>query len=269
MGPSKPGEVRQNRSYVLLNKSELLGVGFKSDNRKGSGRGTFDGKTLADEIKALRGGHHVTVLVKQTPDSQAPPEYCVVTPLEVDQFAKVARMGADYTISYYQLKKHTNLKFVPVADAAQQLVDAYEKYNRFATRARERRGRVVDTSPRRPQYFKDFLVATAGTDDARGKNLVGRAEEERLWALAGYCVRSFPGAGKAQFEITYKYLFQARKLGRTVRIGCYVSTVNSMKPEEWEPTKLANRIESGDGFVATLASTAPRRVRDTHSAPHH
>ena len=123
--------------------------------------------------------------------------------------------------------------------------------------------------PRRPQYFQDFLVATAGTDDSRGKNLVGRAEEERLWALAGYCVRSFPGAGKAQFEITYKYLFQARKLGRTVRIGCYVSTVNSMKPEEWEPTTLHNTIESGDGHVATLASTAPRRVRDTHSAPHH
>ena len=269
MGPSKPGEVRQNRSYVLLNKSELLGVGFKSDNRKGSGRGTFTTETLADEIKALRGGHHVTVLVNQTPDSQAPPEYCVVTPPDVEQFAKVARMGADYTISYSKLKKHTNLKFVPVADAAQQLVDAYEKYSRFASRARERRGRVVDTSPRRPQYFKDFLVATAGTDDSRGKNLVGRAEEERLWALAGYCVRSFPGAGKAQFEITYKYLFQARKLGRTVRIGCYVSTVNSMDPEEWETTKLNNRIESGDGFVATLASTAPRRVRDTHSAPHH
>ena len=123
--------------------------------------------------------------------------------------------------------------------------------------------------PRRPQYFKDFLVATAGTDDSRGKNLVGRAEEERLWALAGYCVRSFPGAGKAQFEITYKYLFQARKLGRTVRIGCYVSTVNSMEPEEWESTALNNNIESGDGVVATLASTAPRRVRDTHSAPHH
>ena len=123
--------------------------------------------------------------------------------------------------------------------------------------------------PRRPQYFQDFLVATAGTDDARGKNLVGRAEEERLWALAGYCVRSFPGAGKAQFEITYKYLFQAWNLGRTVRIGCYVSTVNSMDPEEWESTALANNIESGDGVVATLASTAPRRVRDTHSAPHH
>jgi hypothetical protein len=123
--------------------------------------------------------------------------------------------------------------------------------------------------PRRPQYFQDFLVATAGPDDNRGKNLAGRAEEERLWALAGYCVRSFPGAGKAQFEITYKYLFQAWKLGRTVRIGCYVSTVNSMDPEEWESTALANNIESGDGFVATLASTAPRRVRDTHSAPHH
>ena len=82
------------------------------------------------------------------------------------------------------------------------------------------------------------------------------SEEERLWALAGYCVRSFPGAGKAQFEITYKYLFQARELGRTVRIGCYVSTVNSMDPEEWESTALANNIESGDGVVATLASTA-------------
>ena len=270
MGPSKPGEVRQNRSYVLLNKTELLGVGFKSNNGAGSGQASFPGKTLADEIKALRGGHHVTVLVKQTPDSQAPPEYCVVTPLEVEQFAKVARMSANFdAISYYQLKRSTNLEFVPAADAAQQLVDAYEKYSRFASRARERRGRVVDTSPRRPQYFKDFLVATAGTDDTRGKNLVGRAEEERLWALAGYCVRSFPGAGKAQFEITYKYLFRARKLGRTVRIGCYVSTVNSMKPEEWGPTKLNNNIESGDGRVATLASTAPRRVRDTHSAPHH
>ena len=42
-----------------------------------------------------------------------------------------------------------------------------------------------------------------------------------------------------------------------------------MKPEEWEPTTLHNTIESGDGHVATLASTAPRRVRDTHSAPHH
>ena len=269
MGPSVPGEVRQNRSHVLLNKTKLLGVGFKSDNTERSGKACFHGKSLADEIKALRGGHHVTVLVKQTPDSQAPPEYCVVTPPDVEQFAKVARMGSDTTVSYYQLKQRTNLKFVPVADAAQQLVDAYEKYSRFASRARERRGRVVDTSPHRPQYFKDFLVATAGTDDLRGKNLAGRAEEERLWALAGYCVRSFPGAGKAQFEITYKYLFQARKLGRTVRIGCYVSTVNSMKPEEWEPTALTNRIESGDGFVATLASTAPRRVRDTHSAPHH
>ena len=144
MGPSVPGEVRQNRSHVLLNKFKLLGVGFKSDNQKGSGRAIFHGKTLADEIKALRGEHHVTVLVKQTPDSQAPPEYCVITPAEVEQFAKVARMGSDTEVSYYQLKR-TNLKFVPVADAAQQLVDAYEKYSRFASRARERRGRVVDT----------------------------------------------------------------------------------------------------------------------------
>ena len=66
MGPSKPGEVRQNRSHVLLNKSELLGVGFKSNNQKRSGQASFGGKTLADEIKALRGEHHVTVLVKQT-----------------------------------------------------------------------------------------------------------------------------------------------------------------------------------------------------------
>ena len=153
MGPSKPGEVRQNRSYVLLNKAELLGVGFKSANQKGSGKATFHGKTLADEIKALRGGHHVTVLVNQTPDSQAPPEYCVITPPDVEQFAKVARMGADDEISYYQLKQRTNLKFVPVADAAQQLVDAYEKYSRFASRARERRGRVVDTSPTQAPVF--------------------------------------------------------------------------------------------------------------------
>ena len=153
MGPSKPGEVRQNRSYVLLNKTELLGVGFKSDNTEKSGQATFHGKTLADEIKALRGGHHVTVLVKQTPDSQAPPEYCVVTPPDVEQFAKVARMGSDTEVSYYQLKKSTNLKFVPVADAAQQLVDAYKKYSRFASRARERRDRVVDTSPTQAPIF--------------------------------------------------------------------------------------------------------------------
>ena len=145
MGPSVPGEVRQNRSHVLLNKTKLLGVGFKSNNGADSGRATFGGKTLADEIKALRGEHHVTVLVKQTPDSQAPPEYCVVTPPDVEQFAKVARMGSDTEVSYSKLKKHTNLKFVPVADAAQQLVDAYKKYSRFASRARERRGRVVDT----------------------------------------------------------------------------------------------------------------------------
>jgi len=42
-----------------------------------------------------------------------------------------------------------------------------------------------------------------------------------------------------------------------------------MDPDEWKRTDLANWIESGDGRVATLASTAPRRVRDTHSAPHH
>ena len=154
MGPSVPGEVRQNRSHVLLNKTKLLGVGFKSDNQKYSGQARFDGKTLADEIKALRGEHHVTVLVKQTPDSQAPPEYCVITPAEVEQFAKVARMGSDTEVSYSKLKKHTNLKFVPVADAAQQLVDAYEKYSRFASRARERRGRVVDTSPTQAPVFQ-------------------------------------------------------------------------------------------------------------------
>merc|ERR1719487_3189454 len=55
MGPSVPGEVRQNRSHVLLNKTKLLGVGFKSDNQKYSGQAKFHGKTLADEIKALRG----------------------------------------------------------------------------------------------------------------------------------------------------------------------------------------------------------------------
>ena len=153
MGPSVPGEVRQNRSHVLLNKAELLGVGFKSHNGAGSGQALFPGKTLADEIKALRGGHHVTVLVKQMPNSQAPPEYCVITPADVEQFAKVARMGSDTHYSYYQLKKHTNLEFVPVADAAQQLVDAYEKYSRFASRARERRGRVVDTSPTQAPVF--------------------------------------------------------------------------------------------------------------------
>merc|ERR1719487_2350960 len=152
MGPSVPGEVRQNRSHVLLNKTKLLGVGFKSDNQKYSGQAKFHGKTLADEIKALRGRHHVTVLAKQEPNSQAPPEFCVVTPLEVEQFAKVARMGADTTVSYYQLKQRTNLKFVPVADAAQQLVEAYEKYSRFASRARERRGRVVTSSTQAPVF---------------------------------------------------------------------------------------------------------------------
>ena len=150
-GAGVPGEVRQNRSYVLLNKTKLLGVGFKSNNQKCSGQASFGGKTLADEIKALRGGHHVTVLVKQTPDSQAPPEYCVITPAEVEQFAKVARMGSDEKFSYSKLKKHTNLKFVPVATRA-TAVDAHQKCSRCASRARERRAHV-DTSPRRPRYL--------------------------------------------------------------------------------------------------------------------
>ena len=110
--------------------------------------------------------------------------------------------------------------------------------------------------------FDDFLVATAGIHDLRGKNLEARKREEFVWALTELCVRSFPGAGKAQFEITYRLLALALELGTTVRIGCYEATVKSMEPEDWvsnmSPT-LHNDIDSSDGHVATMASTVPRR----------
>ena len=81
--------------------------------------------------------------------------------------------------------------------------------------------------------FDTFLVATAGIHDTRGKNLEARKREELVWALTELCVRSFPGAGKAQFEITYRLLALALTLGTTVRIGCHEATVKSMEPEDW------------------------------------
>ena len=119
--------------------------------------------------------------------------------------------------------------------------------------------------------FDDFLVATAGIHDSRGKNLEARKREEFVWALTELCVRSFPGAGKAQFEITYRLLALALELNTTVRIGCYEATVKSMEPEDWVShgsPQLHNAIESSEGHVATLASTVPRRVREGQCVPH-
>ena len=98
-----------------------------------------------------------------------------------------------------------------------------------------------------------------------------RKHEELVCALAELCVRSFPGAGKAQFEITYRLLALALKLDTTVRIGCYEATVKSMEPEDWvAPVSplLSNRIESSDGRVATEASTVPRRRPRSRRVPH-
>ena len=113
---------------------------------------------------------------------------------------RAAERGTSTAISYAWLEGE-DLSFGSAADAAAKLVEAY---GRHAT----------------PQKFQNFLVATAGIDDNRGKNLAARQFDEFAWAQAGYHIRSFPGAGKAQFEVSHpdnpgKFV----RIGRASRVG--------------------------------------------------
>ena len=205
----------------------------------------------------------VEVFVKQPSNDQGPPKYCVVAPEQAAAFERASRVGIQENAVLYSALLNEGFEFVDGATAAQQLVDAYDAHGWCAPAREASASPALKTCPsHRMTTFDDFLVATAGIHDSRGKNLVARTHEELVWALTELCVRSFPGAGKAQFEITYRLLALALELNTTVRIGCYEATVKSMEPEDWVgdgSPQLSNRIESGDGFVATLSSTVPHR----------
>ena len=255
---------------MLLKPSKLLGVGFKGDHGTSIGDAKFH--NLEREVELVRACQLVEVFVKQPSNDQGPPKYCVVAPERAAAFERAAAVGAENNLRYSALLAE-EFEFVDGATAAQQLVEAYDAHGRCAPAREASASPALKTCPpHRMTTFDDFLVATAGIHDLRGKNLEARKREEFVWALTELCVRSFPGAGKAQFEITYRLLALALELDTTVRIGCYEATVKSMEPEDWvgdgSPT-LANQIESSEGFVATMASTVPRRRprRPTRPSP--
>ena len=255
---------------MLRKPSKLLGVGFKGYHGLGIGQAKFH--NLEREVELVRACKLVEVFVKQPLNDQGPPKYCVVPPEKAAEFERAAALGAENTILYSALASQ-GFRFVDGARAAQQLVDAYDAHGWCAPAREASASPALKTCPsHRMTTFDDFLVATAGIHNRFGKNLVARTHEELVWALTELCVRSFPGAGKAQFEITYRLLALALELDTTVRIGCYEATVKSMEPEDWVSTmspQLSNRIESSEGFVATMASTVPSRRprRPTRPSP--
>ena len=246
---------------MLRKPSKLLGVGFKGYHGTSIGQAKFH--NLTKEVELVRDGKLVEVFVKQPLNDQGPPKYCVVAPERAAAFERASRVGIQENVVLYSALLAQGFRFVDGATAAQQLVEAYDAHGWSAPAREASASPALKTCPpHRMTTFDDFLVATAGIHDSRGKNLEARKREEFVWALTELCVRSFPGAGKAQFEITYRLLALALELNTTVRIGCYEATVKSMEPEDWVRTmspKLSNRIESSEGFVATLASTVPRR----------
>ena len=257
---------------MLRKPSKLLGVGFKGDHGLGIGQAKF--YNLTKEVELVRDCKLVEVFVKQPSNDQGPPKYCVVAPERAAAFERASRVGTRENAVLYSALLDEGFEFVDGATAAQQLVEAYDAHGRSAPAREASASPALKTCPpHRMTTFDDFLVATAGIHDSRGKNLEARKREEFVWALTELCVRSFPGAGKAQFEITYRLLALALELGTTVRIGCYEATVKSMEPEDWvsnmSPT-LHNDIQSsGGGRVATMASTVPRRRprRPTRPSP--
>ena len=245
---------------MLLKPSKLLGVGFKGDHGLSIGSARFH--NLEREVELVHACQLVEVFVKHPLNDQGPPKYCVVPPKKAAEFERAAALGAEDSILYSALASQ-GFRFVDGATAAQQLVDAYDAHGWCAPAREASASPALKTCPpHRMTTFDDFLVATAGIHDSRGKNLEARKREELVWVLTELCVRSFPGAGKAQFEITYRLLALALELNTTVRIGCYEATVKSMEPDDWVGARspaLKNAIESSEGFVATEASTVPRR----------
>ena len=254
---------------MLRKPTKLLGVGFKGYHGTSIGNALFH--NLTREVELVRTCKLVEVFVKQPSNDQGPPKYCVVPPEKAAEFERAAALGAENRVLYSALLAE-EFEFVDGATAAQQLVDAYDTHGWFAPAREASASPALKTCPpHRMTTFDDFLVATAGIHDSRGKNLEARKREEFVWALTELCVRSFPGAGKAQFEITYRLLALALELDTTVRIGCYEATVKSMEPADWVSDgrpQLSNRIESSDGYVATLSSTVLRRVREGQCVPH-
>ena len=255
---------------MLLKPSKLLGVGFKGDHGLGIGQAKFH--NLEREVELVHACQLVEVFVKQPLNDQGPPKYCVVAPERAAAFERASRVGIQENVVLYSALLAQGFRFVDGATAAQQLVEAYDAHGRCAPAREASASPALKTCPsHRMTTFDDFLVATAGIHDSRGKNLVARTHEELVWALTELCVRSFPGAGKAQFEITYRLLALALELNTTVRIGCYEATVKSMEPADWVSDgspQLTNRIESSEGFVATLSSTVPHRRPRGRRVPH-
>ena len=256
---------------MLRKPTKLLGVGFKGYHGTSIGQAKFH--NLTKEVELVRDGKLVEVFVKQPLNDQGPPKYCVVAPERAAAFERASRVGTQENVLLYSaLLAQQEFEFVDGATAAQQLVEAYDAHGWCAPAREASASPALKTCPpHRMTTFDDFLVATAGIHDSRGKNLVARNHEEFVWALTELCVRSFPGAGKAQFEITYRLLALALELNTTVRIGCYEATVKSMEPEDWvgdESPTLANQIESSEGFVATLSSTVPHRRPRGRRVPH-
>ena len=255
---------------MLRKPTKLLGVGFKGYHGLSIGEAGF--YNLEREVELVHACQLVEVFVKQPSNDQGPPKYCVVPPEKAAEFERAAALGAENRVLYSALLAE-EFEFVDGATAAQQLVEAYDAHGRSAPAREASASPALKTCPsHRVTTFDTFLVATAGIHDSRGKNLEARKREELVWALTELCVRSFPGAGKAQFEITYRLLALALELNTTVRIGCYEATVQSMEPDDWvndmRPT-LHNDIQSsGGGRVATMASTVPRRRPRGRRVPH-
>ena len=256
---------------MLRKPSKLLGVGFKGYHGLSIGEAKF--YNLTKEVELVHACQLVEVFVKHPLNDQGPPKYCVVAPERAAAFERASRVGTrEYAVLYSALLDE-GFEFVDGATAAQQLVEAYDAHGWSAPAREASASPALKTCPpHRMTTFDDFLVATAGIHDSRGKNLEARKREEFVWALTELCVRSFPGAGKAQFEITHRLLALALELDNTVRIGCYEATVKSIEPEDWvsnmSPT-LHNDIQSsGGGRVATMASTVPRRRPRRPRVPH-
>ena len=242
LAPAVPGEVRQNHSKILLGFGKLLGVGFKGSHTDSSGAAHF--YDLAAEVKLVLARKLCEVFVWLRPGDQGLPLFCVVTPDDGAKFEEAAKSSRDNKYLNYSALRAAGLQFLPIEAAVQKLLGAYDKFGR-------------------QQRLQDYLVATAGMDDKRGKNLAGRKTEERRCAEAGFSVRSCCGALKTQFELLPLLYEEARAWGRAVRMACYVSTVASDDPETWkkeggvdESVSLCNRIDMGNKvYVPTDAST--------------
>ena len=197
--------VRQDHAHLLLDKHDLLGVGFKSSRTAGgSFEFHFNANTIDHELAQIGRGELIFVFVVQDQNSLEPPQYCVATQRDhadlVAAFNGATVSGKVKRISKFKLQQQTGrFVFHDAETAAEKIVNEYEAYKCRGLPQKK---------------YQDFLV---GVDAGRNLNQRGRAFEEENWARAGYGVRAYCGAGKAQFEVTLLELADALELHRFVR----------------------------------------------------